>query len=112
MKTVRDACQVQPNALAIKLSDQIEQLDELISLEGDGSNTDALVQALLDRPELRSLRAVHGVSEAAATTIASGRPRALVELSWTDAGRDQTAAKNHALAACRALPDLRVLGSC
>ena len=37
MKTVRDACQVQPNALAIKLSDQIEQLDELITLEGDGS---------------------------------------------------------------------------
>lgn len=37
MKTVRDACQLQPNALAIKLSDQIEQLDELISAEGDGS---------------------------------------------------------------------------
>lgn len=37
MKTVRDACQLQPNALAIKLSDQIEQLDELISTEGDGS---------------------------------------------------------------------------
>jgi hypothetical protein len=37
MKTVRDACQVQPYALAIKLSDQIEQLDELISAEADGS---------------------------------------------------------------------------
>jgi len=37
MKTVRDACQLQPNALAIKLSDQIEQLDELISAEGEGS---------------------------------------------------------------------------
>jgi len=37
MKTVRDACQLQPNALAIKLSDQIEQLDELITAEGDGS---------------------------------------------------------------------------
>ena len=37
MKTVRDACQLQPNALSIKLSDQIEQLDELISAEGDGS---------------------------------------------------------------------------
>jgi hypothetical protein len=36
MKTVRDACQLQPNALSIKLSDQIEQLDELISGEGDG----------------------------------------------------------------------------
>ena len=31
MKTVRDACQLQPNALAIKLSDQVEQLDELIA---------------------------------------------------------------------------------
>ena len=31
MKTVRDACQLQPNALSIKLSDQIEQLDELPS---------------------------------------------------------------------------------
>jgi hypothetical protein len=37
MKTVRDACQLQPNALVIKLSDQIEQLDELITAEGDGS---------------------------------------------------------------------------
>lgn len=36
MKTVRDACQLQPNALSIKLSDQIEQLDELIAAEGDG----------------------------------------------------------------------------
>jgi hypothetical protein len=36
MKTVRDACQLHPNALSIKLSDQIEQLDELIRDEGDG----------------------------------------------------------------------------
>ena len=37
MKTVRDACQLQENALSIKLSDQIEQLDELISAAGDGA---------------------------------------------------------------------------
>lgn len=37
MKTVRDACSLQPNALNIKLSDQIEQLDELIKTEGDGN---------------------------------------------------------------------------
>jgi hypothetical protein len=37
MKTVRDACHLQANALSIKLSDQIEQLDELIDTEGDGS---------------------------------------------------------------------------
>jgi Protein of unknown function (DUF499) len=37
MKTVRDACQVQDNALSIKLSDQVEQLDELITGEGDGT---------------------------------------------------------------------------
>src|SRR5438552_11163177 len=37
MKTVRDACQLQPNALSIKLSDQIEQLDALITAEGDGT---------------------------------------------------------------------------
>ena len=36
MKTVKDACKLQPNALSIKLSDQIEQLDELINNEGDG----------------------------------------------------------------------------
>lgn len=36
MKTVRDACQLQRNALSIKLSDQIEQLDELIHAQGDG----------------------------------------------------------------------------
>jgi hypothetical protein len=37
MKTVRDACQLQQNALSIKLSDQIERLDELITMEGDGT---------------------------------------------------------------------------
>lgn len=37
MKTVRDACQLQDNALSIKLSDQIEQLDELISAAGNGT---------------------------------------------------------------------------
>jgi hypothetical protein len=37
MQTVRDACQLQSNALSIKLSDQIEQLDELITAEGDGA---------------------------------------------------------------------------
>src|SRR4051812_24931147 len=36
MRTVRDACQLQSNALSIKLSDQVEQLDELIGAEGDG----------------------------------------------------------------------------
>ncbi|MCE7987123.1 MAG: DUF499 domain-containing protein [Caldilinea sp. CFX5] len=36
MRTVRDACHLQPNALAIKISDQVEQLDELICAEGDG----------------------------------------------------------------------------
>ncbi len=36
MKTVRDACQLQPSALSIRLSDQIEQLDELIATEDDG----------------------------------------------------------------------------
>jgi hypothetical protein len=37
MKTVRDACELQANALSIKLSDQIEQLDDLIHSEGDGN---------------------------------------------------------------------------
>src|SRR5919198_5746104 len=37
MQTVRDACQLQPNALSVKLSDQIAQLDELITVEGDGT---------------------------------------------------------------------------
>lgn len=37
LKTVRDACTLQPNALEIRVSDQIEQLDELIHAEGDGS---------------------------------------------------------------------------
>jgi hypothetical protein len=37
MKTVRDACQLQPNALSIKLSDQVEQIDDLIR-ESDGED--------------------------------------------------------------------------
>jgi len=36
LKTVREACILQPNALDIHICDQIEQLDELISAEGDG----------------------------------------------------------------------------
>jgi hypothetical protein len=36
MKTIRDACEVQDNALSIKLSEQIEQLDQLIHGEGNG----------------------------------------------------------------------------
>jgi hypothetical protein len=36
MKSVRDAIELQSNALEIKLSDQIEQLDELITSEGGG----------------------------------------------------------------------------
>ena len=38
MKTVRDACTLQPTALSIKLSDQIEQLDQLIKDEGNGTD--------------------------------------------------------------------------
>jgi hypothetical protein len=34
--TVKDACELQENALEIRVSDQIEQLDELIKAEGDG----------------------------------------------------------------------------
>jgi hypothetical protein len=37
MSTVCEACVLQDNTLSIKLSDQIEQLDELITIEGDGS---------------------------------------------------------------------------
>jgi hypothetical protein len=37
LKNVRDASELQPNALSIKLSDQIEQLDQLITAEGDGN---------------------------------------------------------------------------
>lgn len=37
MKTVRDACELQENALSIKRSDRIEQFDGLIHAEGDGS---------------------------------------------------------------------------
>ncbi|QKK08601.1 MAG: DUF499 domain-containing protein [Planctomycetota bacterium] len=34
--TVRDACILQDNALELRVSDQVEQLDELITAEGDG----------------------------------------------------------------------------
>ena len=37
MKTVRHACTLQDNALEIRVSDAIEQLDELISDEVDGA---------------------------------------------------------------------------
>lgn len=36
MKTVKQACLLVPNALSIDVSDQIEQLDELINAEGNG----------------------------------------------------------------------------
>lgn len=37
MKTVRDACVLRANALEIRVSDQIEQLDQLIEAQGEGS---------------------------------------------------------------------------
>ncbi|MBK6787002.1 MAG: hypothetical protein IPG77_04890 [Betaproteobacteria bacterium] len=37
MKTVRDACQLEPNSLSVKPSDHIEQLDELITVEANGA---------------------------------------------------------------------------
>lgn len=36
MKTVREACELAPNALSIDVSDQIEQLEQLIHAEGNG----------------------------------------------------------------------------
>jgi hypothetical protein len=36
LRTVRDACTLQPEALAIRISDQIEQLDQIIASEDDG----------------------------------------------------------------------------
>lgn len=51
MKTVRDACQLQHNALSIKLSDQVEQLDELVTAAGDGTRffgRTALTQGMQD----------------------------------------------------------------
>ena len=45
MKTVRNACELHPHALSIRLSDQIEQLDELIDEENDG-------QAYFDRTHI------------------------------------------------------------
>lgn len=37
MKTVRDACILRENALEIRVSDQIEQLDQLIEAQGEGT---------------------------------------------------------------------------
>lgn len=37
MKTVRQSCQLAPNALSVDVSDHIEQLDQLINDEGNGS---------------------------------------------------------------------------
>ena len=51
MKTVRDACQLQPNALSIRLSNQIEDLGELIGAENDGHaffERTHLTQGMLD----------------------------------------------------------------
>ncbi len=37
LTTVRDGCTLQPNALNVRISDQVEQLEELIRAERDGS---------------------------------------------------------------------------
>ncbi len=52
MKTVKDACELQPNALDVRLSDQIEQLDELINTEGTG---DAFFERTFITEGMRSL---------------------------------------------------------
>ena len=57
--SVNDACVLQDNALDIRVSDQIEQLDELIKLEGHGEAFFAKTHLLIGfglparSPELR-----------------------------------------------------------
>ena len=46
--------------------------------------TEPDVLALVDRPELVSLRAIHGINEAAAASIATGAPRSITELGVVD----------------------------
>ena len=52
MKTVKQACKLAPNALSIDVSDQIEQLDELIHAEGNG---DAFYQKTFITAGMRDL---------------------------------------------------------
>ncbi len=52
IKTVKDACKLQPKALDVRLSDQIEQLDELINMEGQG---DAFFERTFITEGMRSL---------------------------------------------------------
>ncbi|HEU0037555.1 MAG TPA: TIGR02996 domain-containing protein [Kofleriaceae bacterium] len=76
-------------------------------LIGDGWSTDALLEQLVATPALRSLRAVHGLTERTAARIASGALTGLAELGFIGEVSDPT--EEHPLAHCRALPDLRVL---
>jgi transposase len=59
MKTVRDACTLQPQALSIKLSDQIEQLDETVG----GMTDHTAIAALTELPSLGPQTAATLVSE-------------------------------------------------
>jgi uncharacterized protein (TIGR02996 family) len=75
------------------------------------SARDEQLVALLDRPELVSVRAVRDVVEETAAAIAGGRPRALTELGFIGRRNDADAPHDRKpLEACVALPDLRTLG--
>ena len=74
LQTVRSVCVLQPNALEIRVSDQIEQLDDLIKLEGDGraffskthitNGMDALIRSGIARLAGKSNQAIFHLKQA------------------------------------------------
>ena len=92
------------NPADVELADPAWRLVRVI--ESGGS--DARTLELLDR--LASLRAIHQVTEATASTIASGPRRALTELSFESDRFADGPGRDHPIATCDALPELRVLG--
>lgn len=90
LKTVRDACELQPNALSIKLGDQIEQLDQLITAEGDGT-------ALLEKTQI-----TQGMQDLISESIA--------RLAGASSQKQAMGGgKTHLLVGCNALSSERVV---
>ncbi len=111
MKTVKDACKLQPNALEIRLSDQVEKLEELIAQQGDGSayfdktfitqGMETLVREGIARLAGKSSQAVFHLKQA----MGGGKTHSLVGLGLL--------ARNRALRerVCSGLPHLGAFDS-
>ena len=115
MKTVRSACELAPNALSIDVSDQIEQLDQLINDQGNGEAFYAktfitagmrdLLRGVIERLAAKSSNAVFHLKQA----MGGGKTHLIVGAGLAARHKDLRARYCGDLAYINAFDDARIV---